>query len=452
MKPRIPRSLRILVTDAGTRAALGAMRSLGRAGHTVVASCCEGLEPPSISSRYCSELLHYPNPHRDQSLFREWLSERGCMFDAILPISETSIVGVAAIRKNLPKNVVTVLPSDRALEFTLSKFHATRLALDLGIPCPTTAFLSNGNLSCDASGLEGLRFPIIIKIDNYFTEGGGYARGKHFVAEDAVQADEILNNLRDVRTRLIAQELLPGSGAGAYLLRFHGKTYLSFTHRRLHEVPYSGGASSFRESARDEELVQLGERLLEAIDYAGVAMIEFRRDTRDQRPYFLEINGRLWGSLALALHCGLDFPAALVHCHAFGSPPPQPQSYRFGLRCRNVFPGEVHHLMSILKANKKPRRDRPPPRLYAIALFLALFFNPNIRHDYFWWSDPVPGIRQAWEMIRWFGRKLVKVGYKKLRNYRESSVKELRKSLNPGPRRRSPSLINSRAGDAWPRG
>jgi hypothetical protein len=209
---------------------------------------------------------------------------------------------------------------------------------------------------------------------------------------------------RTCQTRIIAQELVPGKGTGAFLLRFDRKTCLSFAHRRLHEIPHTGGISSLRESCRDERLVRLGEKLLDAIDYDGVAMVEFRRDASDEQPYFLEINGRLWGSLALTLHCKVDFPAALLHCHLRGGPPPQPAEYRSGLRCRNIYPAEVRHLLSILNEPKRSYGDADPapPRLRAILRFLALFLDPRIRHDYFWWSDPLPAIWQAREMVRWF--------------------------------------------------
>ena len=52
--------------------------------------------------------------------------------------------------------------------------------------------------------------------------------------------------------------------------------------------------------------MRLGQQLLDSIGYQGVAMVEFRRGS-DGQDYFLEINGRLWGSLPLALHAGVDF-------------------------------------------------------------------------------------------------------------------------------------------------
>jgi protein-tyrosine-phosphatase len=187
----------------------------------------------------------------------------------------------------------------------------------------------------------------------------------------------------------------------------------------LHEVPYTGGASSFRESCQAEELVHLGETLLDAVEYDGVAMVEFRRAAIDGRPYFLEINGRLWGSLALALHCGVDFPAALVQCYQYGSPVRGESPYRAGVRCRSVFPGEVGHLVSIFRARTSREAGPAPSKVKAVVRFILLSLDPRIRHDHFWWSDPLPGIRQAWKTISAMGRTSFRKGYEKLENYRD---------------------------------
>jgi protein-tyrosine-phosphatase/predicted ATP-grasp superfamily ATP-dependent carboligase len=413
MGTKVVERLRILVTDAHSRAALGAIRSLGRLGHSVVAGYAEGTERPAVTwSRYCSGEIRYPAPDRQQAAFRDWICDQGRRgwIDVILPVAETSVVAVAAVRAELAGQALAIVPSDLALRYTLSKFHATRLALDIGVPSPDTVFVSDGNeLKYCHERLSTLGYPVVLKSDNYVTASGGYAPGRTVVARDADQVQTALEELEQLRTPVIAQQFVMGEGVGAFLLHFDGRTRLWFAHRRLHEVPYTGGASSLRESCHDEELVRLSEKLLDAIDYDGVAMVEFRRSARDQRPYFLEINGRLWGSLALALHCGVDFPAALIRCYREGaSTVTAGRPYRGGVRCRNIYPGEVNHLLSILTAVPRTSEPAPPRKLPAILRFIALTCDPSVRHDYFWWSDPLPGVRQLSSMVRWFGRTVVK--------------------------------------------
>lgn len=146
------RSLRILITDAKQLSALGAIRSLGRAGHTVIAAYRKGLErPASLWSRYCSGSLCYPDPWYNHFEFRDGLrhqTNRG-EFDAVLPVTEASVVGVASVRRECPKDCLLVLPSDSALEYTLSKFRATQMALSVGVVCPRTLFVSDGTSRWD---------------------------------------------------------------------------------------------------------------------------------------------------------------------------------------------------------------------------------------------------------------------------------------------------------------
>jgi hypothetical protein len=89
------RSLRILITDAEQLFGLGAIRSLGRTGHTVIAAYRKGLgRAVSLSSRYCLGSLCYPDPWCNHFELRDWLrhqTDRG-EFHAVLAITATCFV------------------------------------------------------------------------------------------------------------------------------------------------------------------------------------------------------------------------------------------------------------------------------------------------------------------------------------------------------------------------
>src|SRR5581483_2233614 len=106
-------------------------------------------------------------------------------------------------------------------------------------------------------------------------------------------------------------------------------------HERVHE-PLMGGGSSYRRSvAPDPELVAATERMLRALDYTGVAMVEFKKDKRTGAWIFIEINGRFWGSLPLAVACGADFPFWLAEL-LVGGRREFPKRYDLGVTCRNT--------------------------------------------------------------------------------------------------------------------
>lgn len=407
------RQLRILITDVNELAGLGAVRSLGRAGHRVTLAWPEGdIQPTACWSRFGHDQVQYPDPWRQQTRFLEWLTDSvaGKRWDLVLPISEAAIVATARLRRQLPETVIYAMPPDACLSIALSKYHATQLAQRLDIPVPRTLYLSNG---ADAQTLNpdfsGLKFPLIIKVDNYLDTDDVYVKGYNRIAADADQARSILRELSNLRTGIIAQELIPGTGYGAFNLRYGGHVHLNFAHRRLHEVPWTGGYSSLRASYRNATLLELGQRLIEGANFEGVSMAEFRYNPYDTRFYFLELNGRFWGSLALALHAGVDFPKAYVDCLTNDVPLLPAPDYPIDVRCRNIFPSDIYYLSSLFKDQPSQHSLAVITKLKMLLGWMAITFNPTIHHDNFWWTDPLPGI-VAWRnfvvLLRLPARKL----------------------------------------------
>jgi predicted ATP-grasp superfamily ATP-dependent carboligase len=162
-----------------------------------------------------------------------------------------------------------------------------------------------------------------------------------------------------------------------------------FAHRRLREKPPAGGVSVYRESIPlDPALVGPGLRLLEALDWQGVAMIECKREQATGRQVVMEVNGRFWGSLQLAIDAGVDFPALLVRCAA-GETVPESRNYRVGVRSR-WFWGDVDHVYL---------RLREGSGLRALVDFLRV--SPGRDRSEVWrWRDPAPFVV---ETLQWLG-------------------------------------------------
>ena len=414
-KDKNNKSLKILVTDAQELAGLGAIRSLGRAGHHIIAGYPSSLGPPaSVFSRWCRSSIKYPDPWLRHLDFCDWLvKELDCTsYDALLPVSEAALAAAARVQGLVSKEIIWLMPPDRNLPYCLSKFHSMRAAMKAGLPVAPTVFIhdgtSNSPWDLDFSRLE---YPFVIKTDNRLSSDGIYCRGQLSFVHHQEEARIILEECRAVGCGLIAQEFIPGSGAAAFILRWGGISYLSFSHRRLHEVPWTGGASSFRESRHDLVIQQYGETLLNHLDFQGLAMVEFRKKEASRIPYFMEINGRLWGSLALALHAGIDFPAAWLDCHLYGHPMEKRivTEYPEHLKCINIFPGEVNHLITIFRSNPETGTTIPPSKVLSLLKFIVLLINPFLHHDYLWRRDPKPGFFQAGTVLTKLIKKLLKV-------------------------------------------
>jgi protein-tyrosine-phosphatase/predicted ATP-grasp superfamily ATP-dependent carboligase len=399
--------VRVLVTDGHELAGLSAARSLGRAGYPVTAllpTPCPSDRPPVVlASRYVSSIRRGSDPWHNPAAFAAevlGLISRE-QLDVVLPISEAAIYALDAVRAEVPDSVKLLMPSSEQLRYTLSKYHATQAAQRLGIPTPRTAFVYDGTQggTWDDSGLAQLRYPLILKVDNRPLPAGGYQRGRAVRVDDAQQAQAVLAELRASGGAVIAQERCPDAVPGRFCYAPKVARCCSLPTAACTRCPIPAACPRCAKATPMPQRWPWVSACLSGLDYSGVAMVEFRR-APDGELHFLEINGRLWGSLALALHAGVDFPLAMVQ--AALSPPdltldtapaPPPPPFPPEVRCRNIFPGEVSYVKSVLTA---PPSDRSRlDKLATVAEFFALSLDPRIHHDYFWAKDPLPGLLQA---------------------------------------------------------
>jgi predicted ATP-grasp superfamily ATP-dependent carboligase len=200
---------------------------------------------------------------------------------------------------------------------------------------------------------------------------------------------------------LLVQQRVEGPGIGVFMLRWKGEVIAAFAHRRIREKPPSGGVSVYRESAPlDPELFDKSRRLLESFDWSGVAMIEYKVDAGTGVPYLMEINGRFWGSLQLAVDAGVDFPVLLLDAATGASKAPM-LTWKLGIQSRWWW-GDVDQLLARLTRSRRALNLPPgaPSRLQALVSFLRLW-RPGDRNEILRWDDPRPFFR---ETANWFSR------------------------------------------------
>jgi hypothetical protein len=103
----------------------------------------------------------------------------------------------------------------------------------------------------------------------------------------------------------------------------------------------------------------------------------------------MEINGRIWGSLPLAVKSGIDFPARMADLYLSGPPENgrRPDTdYKIGMRSRNL-DLEVLWIASTLRGRQGRRLVAVPPRRRALQAALRLPY-PKDGFDVFARDDP----------------------------------------------------------------
>jgi predicted ATP-grasp superfamily ATP-dependent carboligase len=275
-------------------------------------------------------------------------------------------------------------------------------ASKLGIAIPVQEILPDIR-AIDSLDLSALRYPIVIKPARSVSERDGVRAT--FAVTYASDASELRRRLRALPTGafpLLLQQRIVGPGSGIFLLLWDGEIRAQFAHQRLSEKPPSGGVSVYRESvAIDEELRDRSRALLERFGWQGVAMVEYKRDSATGQPYLMEVNGRFWGSLQLAIDSGVDFPRILAAC-ALGEDSQQIPTYRIGVRSRWWW-GQVDHLIGRVR---RARTEPWPPGIRSAHRAIGdLVLAPFRRADYeeiLRWTDPGP----FWnETLRWIARR-----------------------------------------------
>ena len=298
----------VLVLDGGQRSALAVVRSLGRRGIQVhvadtVSPCLAGV------SRYAHSQWHHPDPQSSPAQFVTWVHDisRRLRIDLVFPATDVTTMLLAPHRET-PGAPRIVCAPHTAYEQVTDKFHLLQIANRAQVRTPRTFIATS--LQEIEEHLSTARFPIVLK-----PARSRLALHDRIIDTTVYIAQSKAEALVYARAQVwlgaipcLLQEFIEGHGAGVFALYSEGRPVAWFAHRRLREKPPQGGVSVLCESAAvSTSLREAAQRLLTEAKWNGAAMVEFRVD-RAGNPYLMEVNGRLWGSLQLAIDSGIDFP------------------------------------------------------------------------------------------------------------------------------------------------
>ena len=309
---------------------------------------------------------------------------------ALMPLDDSSVLLSGAL-----EGVTIAGPTGKQIEFALDKALQVEAARAAGLLVPTTAIVMS------AEELEVKEFPAFVKPARALYE----VNGRLTRPTGSVVADE--EELRRAAAEewhppLLVQPLLEGVGEGVFgIVAKDGVTALS-AHRRVRMLNPQGSASSACESIDvDEELVAPVERFLTSIGWSGLFMIELLRDA-EGRPWFMELNGRPWGSMALARRRGFEYPAWSVQAALDPDfvpvapvDPPDILARHLGM--------ELAHVAFVLRGPQSKALTKWP-KLWPT---LRAMIRPSRRDRLYNWRASEPDVLAAdtWSFIRFFARR-----------------------------------------------
>jgi predicted ATP-grasp superfamily ATP-dependent carboligase len=367
-------AMSVIVTNAKNRIAYNVVRSLGQKGIELYTA---DFVPRSMSfaSRYSKAHFLYPSPFRDQEGFVQCLSDeiQRLRVNVLIPVFEETFL-VAKHMDRLSKYVSMVLPTYDKILIAHNKDRWAQIARRLEIPVPRSCPVEE--LQTGAISASDLRYPVLIKPK----QGGG---GWGIRQVESAEALRIVLNTDDCDgapwSWFFVQEKICGETHCVAMLMNRGQMRARVAYRQLRDYPVTGGQATMRISIRSGRAEAYFQQLLETLSWHGVCQADFVVDKRTQIPYLIDLNPRLWGSLAQAIASGVDFPY-LIYRLAREGDVATINGFKTGVVTRWIG-GELGAFFPHLKRSKA--------RLH----FLRTFFFPPIPatlYDDFSLVDPLP--------------------------------------------------------------
>jgi predicted ATP-grasp superfamily ATP-dependent carboligase len=371
----------VIVFEADTLTMIAVLRSLGRAGYRPH-SLSTKTDALGFKSRYA--FRNTVHPDYESGEFVTWLRDYVASHPvrAIVPgESFLNLLGddYAEFETLVPDSVARTI-RERCLskahtwECLSSDTHAGRFMPRSGILDSQDSVVRLA-ASSEASSIHYL------KPDWEFAKAD-HGRPKVVRVDGLDQLEQAGNECLAMYSKVHWQQHVGGLQVGVSLWRQGGKFLAENMVIGRHTYPHRAGNMSLRESWWHEGILADAKTKIEALDWTGVAMMEYVWNPEDDKFWFIEINPRYWGYLHLDLGCGKDFPRWQMdgyfgHTSRSLGLPASPMTMRY------VAPGEIIHV-----ASRCMDRDVTTlQKLRSILEFLILGINPQVRADLWFAGD-----------------------------------------------------------------
>jgi len=383
---------RVFIPEGGAAAAVTAARSLGRAGYDVVVGRSPKDVPLAAFSRYCRGVVALPGAVRQPDRYAEAVlrTVRREECDAVLSVSDASLLALTPVRAAIEEHAAFCAAPAAALAAAWDKWELVAAGARRGIASPPSALVEHPDDWPAARDQVGV--PCVMRGRTSFVRRpNGLVKSPtsvHFHEPDAARS---ARERCDRGESFVVSAFTQGRGRGVYLFIAGGRAHVWFGHERIRETdPRGGPACAARSCPPSPDVVSKCAAMLAEWGFEGAAMVEFRRDPVAGQDWLVEVNPRLWGSLALSAHAGVDFPRYQVDYFVRGKVPTMPAGVIPPMGARHLS-SELIHLAHAWQGRPAGwERDYPTFR-GALADFTA-GFHDGLRYYHQSLDDPLPGL------------------------------------------------------------
>jgi len=293
----------VLLIEEGWHSTMMLASALEQAGYAVTVLTANGAN--ARTRHRTVEWLSGPTIDSDDLL--PHLDLLAARFDHILPLTEPAMLRLAAAEPAWHARIFPQLDAEHR-RLLANKHVLVETMAERGIAIPHHLRIT------PELDLAAIALPTVIK-------GSTGCAGKLVrISETRAQLAAALDRARTLGGEWIAQELIASPTflfGGVFRA---GEPLRVYAGEKLEQhPPRTGGAIRLR-SRHDPALLDIGIRVMRALRWTGFASADFVRDARGY--LLLEVNPRMWGSLAAARSAGVDLFSAFVDLLAGAAPAP----------------------------------------------------------------------------------------------------------------------------------
>jgi predicted ATP-grasp superfamily ATP-dependent carboligase len=380
----------VLVMGDDMRIFLALVRAFGRAGKTVHAAP-PNPAAPALRSRHVKKVHVLPRYNADAP--GPWIAalrlivQENCI-DLVVPCTDVPIILLDRHRAELA-SIRLAIPPASAMGSLFDKELTHALGKRLGVPMAPSRRLDEADTAAGLAMEFGL--PLVIKPRRSCWPDRLDVFDRVHIADTREDIEAALGLVGE-RNRHLVESWFEGQGGGLSVLATKGEILQAFQHRRLREG--RGTASSFRISegvhqGMHEAIAQICAEL----EYTGVCMFEFRINDATGAWRLLETNARFWGSMALPIALGVDFPNLLYDLAIHGRRHAA-REYRTGIKSRNAAL-DAFNLFRDMQRGAPNGRMRWAADAIDFALFPLQWMMGREHSDSFALNDPSPAFAEA---------------------------------------------------------
>jgi predicted ATP-grasp superfamily ATP-dependent carboligase len=341
-------------------------------------------------------LVQVANPRSEPELFVEQILALAEEVNAIgiLPVTDPAVGSLNAARDRLPGHTCLMAPKSETTELVLDKDKNVTLAEELGIPYPQTIEVESS--AEIAAAAEELGYPVVLKRRSQQqvipTEVADFTVE---VVHDAEELNSVANRLGKFGVVPQIQKFVVGEMHNICCFASKGKIVAAQEFISVRRGKHEGITRVIVDV--DSTRMKYAEKLLGAIHWEGVAGVSFLVNKQQNQNWYLETNGRFWGSLQGSVSFGWDFPLWAYRYYLHDELPVPPAKSVIGkISCYHT--ADLVALITFLRGGPAPVTVGKTGKLTAIWQYLRAF-GPGYRSDVFRWSDPVPSLLDHFRLL-----------------------------------------------------